>query len=228
MNISFKRPEDVLPSAMILAAIAILVIALAVVLFAKVPSAQSVRRSHHMALRNLNDQIHKLDKTAVDAQKEATDRLWTGNPETISTSILGSLTQQAAKLSLQVGSFRPQRTVLLDGMTELPFSVQITGPYKDVRTVLASFDTPSSKVAIESTQIESSVQSSTNDITATVTLEAYMPTQTVVVTPAQTSTAGSKSKRLPPGVKTPRPVSITTTTHNGVAPVEGGAHGGSH
>jgi len=222
MNISFKRPEDVLPSALILLALAILAVTLGLILLAPVQTKAAVDKSHKNSLRKLVNQISDLNRRADSAQKEAATRLWTGDPETVSTSVLGGLTAQANSLSLKVGAFRPQRIVQLDGLTELPFSVQITGPYTRVRKVLASYDTPTSKVAIRSAQIASSAQSSTYDVTATVQISAYIPTEAVAViaTPATNPTKAEvkakDDKRLPPGVNPPRTVTVTTT-HTGGA-----------
>jgi len=220
MNISFKRPEDVLPSALILLALVILAVSLGLILLAPVQTKAAVDKSHKNSLRKLVNQISDLNRRADGAQKEAATRLWTGDPETVSTSVLGSLTNQANSLSLKVGAFRPQRIVQVDGLTELPFSVQITGPYTRVRKVLATYDTATSKVAIRSVQIASSAQSSTYDVTATVQISAYIATQPVVTmstAPSTKTDAKAKdAKRLPPGVNPPRTV-IVTTTHTGGA-----------
>ena len=215
MNISFKRPEDVLPSALILLALVILAVSLGLILLAPVQTKAAVDKSHKNSLRKLVNQISDLNRRADSAQKEAATRLWTGDAETVSTSVLGSLTNQANSLSLKVGAFRPQRIVQVDGLTELPFSVQITGPYTRVRKVLATYDTSVSKVAIRSVQIASSAQSSTNDITATLQLSAYIPTQALVV-PAASKATSTTDKRLPPGANQQHTVTVTTT-HTGGA-----------
>ena len=227
MNISFKRPEDVLPSVLILAALAILIVSLCVVLMVPVPTKAAIDKSHNNSFRKLVNQTADLNRHAAEAQKEAQTRLSTGDPETVSTAILGRLTNQANALSLKIGAFRPQRQVQLDGMMELPFSVQITGPYSRVRKVLSTLDTAGSKVALRSAQISSSVQSSTNDVTATLQISAYIPTGatvvvastpvTSVVKPTKEEAAAQKDKRLPPGVNPPRTVTVTTQT--------GGANG---
>jgi Tfp pilus assembly protein PilO len=190
MNISFKRPEDMVPSVMILLSIVILAATLAFMLLSPVPTVASVQKSHRLARIKLVNQVADLNRAADNAEKEAKTRVWPGDAESVSTAILGNLTTQANRLSLKVAAFRPQRTVLLDGLTELPFSVQVSGPYAKVRKVIASFDTATSKVAVESAQIASSSQSTSNDVTATLTLAAYLPNQPapVATPPARTVT----------------------------------------
>lgn len=179
MKISFKRPEDVLPSALILLSIAILTGTLIFMLLAPpLPTGESVAKSHVLARMNMKKQTKTLTAEAAKEENEAKTRLWQGDSETIATTILGGLTAQANVLSLKVAAFRPERTILLDGLVEMPFNVQVSGPYPKVRQVIASFDRATSKVALRSAQISSSAASASNDVTATLLISAYVPEQT--------------------------------------------------
>jgi Tfp pilus assembly protein PilO len=192
MKISFKRPEDVLPSVLILLSIAILVGAL-IFMLTPVPTAASVQKSHRLARIKMRNQTADLGRQADQATLQAKTRLWQVDAESVSTAILGSLTAQASQYSLKVSAFRPQRTVVLDGLIELPFTVQVSGPYLKVRKVIDSFDAATSKVALESVQIAASAESTTNDVTATLTLDAYQPQQQAATIPTRTVTITTKT-----------------------------------
>ena len=101
---------------------------------------------------------------------------WSGNPERVTAEVLAQLTRQASGGGLKMGAFRPQRVQLLDGAQELPYSVQVSGPFPAVRAFAASLDSSGGKLAVRSIQIAAS-DASSSTVTATITLSAYVTSE---------------------------------------------------
>jgi Tfp pilus assembly protein PilO len=92
--------------------------------------------------------------------------------------VLAQLAQQAQRRSLKIGAFRPQKQQTLAGLTELPYSVQVSGPFLSVRAFLSVLDSSSSKLALRSVQI-ASADGKSSLVTATLGLSAYVPVESV-------------------------------------------------
>jgi hypothetical protein len=171
--IGFKTRDDVLPSTLILLAILILAGSLFVMLFVPKPTTAGIVAGRDRSRRSIEDEIEKAKIRTKEAQVAVQPRLWKGSPEAITASVLARLTQEAATRKLQIGAFRPQKTQSLPGLTELPFSVQVAGPYPVVRSFMASLDAAGSKICLRSIQIASS-DSASNAVTATLGISAYL------------------------------------------------------
>ena len=98
----------------------------------------------------------------------------------MSAGVLAILTKESNDHSLKLGDFRPEKSLGLSAMTEMPYSAQISGPYPAIRAVMADLDTSTSKVALHSAQIASSEQAS-NVVTATLGVSAYLATDAQIL-----------------------------------------------
>ena len=80
---------------------------------------------------------------------------------------------------------------VLDGVTELPISVQISGPYNEVRSVAATLDSGTSRIALRSMQIAAS-DSASSAVTVTLGISAYLPTNATAVDTTAPKTATTR------------------------------------
>jgi hypothetical protein len=172
--INFKQRDEILPSFIILASLIILLATLIFRLFAPMPSGKGLVQSNGLQTVMMQSQTRSATARWKSAAKAISPKVWAGDPDTVSGSVLAILTNDALANSLKLGAFRPQRTIVLTGMTELPFAVQITGSYKGVRAVMQSLDARGSKVILRSVQI-SSTEQETQAVTATLGLSVYLP-----------------------------------------------------
>jgi Tfp pilus assembly protein PilO len=184
--IGFKNRDEGLASALILLSILILLGSLVVMLFVPKPTTAGIVAGRDRSRRTIAEEIERAKARTKEVQTAIQPRLWTGNPEAITASVLAQLTKEAAGRKLQIGAFRPQRTQELPSMMELPFSVQVSGPYPAVRSFMSSLDVPGSKIALRSLQISSS-DAATSAVTATLGLSVYLENRTV--TPEKTESA---------------------------------------
>ncbi len=169
--ITFKTKEDVLPSTLILLSIAILIGALVFLVLPK-PSAAGIAKGRERSRQQIREEIERAKEREKQARAAALTRLWTGDAETVTASVLAQVTQRANESALQMGAFRPQRVQPLEGLTELPFSVQVSGPYPAVRKFLTSFDSANSRLALRSVQI-AAADGKSSAVTATLGISAF-------------------------------------------------------
>lgn len=173
MLLNFKSRADVLPSALILGSILILLGTLAYMILVPMPSAAGVARVQERNRQQLQSDIQQAKTRAGEAKQAAAARSWQGTPDSVMAVALARLTQQAAQHHLQIAAFRPQKPQAVSGMTELPFTVQVAGPYPAVLAFLGSLDAPANKMALRSLQV-ASADASTSTVTATAGLSAYL------------------------------------------------------
>ena len=175
---NFKNPQEAGPSAVMLAAVVILAGSLAYMLLVPKPTVAGLVKAKQRNLVQLEKQIKGSQASGEQARAKTAARLWQGDPDTITATVLAQLTKEALGHKLKLSAFRPQRLVGLTELTELPFSVQISGSYPAVHAFAAALDRPNSKLALRSLQLASS-DATSDAVTATLGLCAYVPGQLV-------------------------------------------------
>ena len=188
--IGFKNKDDILPSSLIVLAILLLAGSLAFMLLAPKQSVKGLADKNRRNQLQIRKQIDDAKEASARATEQAKLRLWTGRPERVTAEVLAYVTGQTNTNKLKLGAFRPQRTVLLEGAAELPFSVQVSGSFPAVRAFLSALDTPKGRLALRSIQIAGADAASSN-VTATLSLSAYVPMDAVPTTDAATKKKGA-------------------------------------
>lgn len=113
---------------------------------------------------------HQSEAMALAASK----RVWEGDSESVTSAIISMVTAEAGARQLRLAGVRSQRPQSLDAVTELPFSVQITGRYPSTVALLQWLDQPDRRVAVRSVQLASG-DGASDDVTCTVAFSAYLP-----------------------------------------------------
>ena len=191
--INFRQRDDVIPSALILCAIVILAATLAYMLLVPKPSVARLERGRERGRRQILREITDTRTRTKQAQAAVAPRLWQGDPNTVSSAVLALLTQQARHHALKLGAFRPERPQALGGVTELPFSVQVSGPYPKVQAVMTSLDGGKSRVVLRAVQVASSEETS-DVVTATLGLSAYLALDPAILPPPAPAAAPAKKR----------------------------------
>jgi hypothetical protein len=195
--INFKNRDELAPSVLIILSIAILIGSLLFMLLVPKPSVAGLAAGRTRSIHKIEDETDKAKARTKEAETAANPRIWSGEQESVTASVLALLTNQANQRSLKIAAFRPQRTQLLPGLTELPYSVQVSGPYPAVQTMIAALDTDSSKLALRSLQI-ASADGKTSAVTATLGLSAYVPIkQETSSVPSLTATPSPRASASP-------------------------------
>ena len=188
--LNFKNSQEAGPSAVILAALVILAGSLLYMLIVPKPTTDGIARGKERSRKQLLDQIESAQNSGQQARAQATSKLWQGDPDTITASVLAQLTKEATRRKLKLSAFRPQRFQNLPELTELPFSVQVSGTYPAVHAFAATLDAASSKLALRSLQLASS-DAGSDAVTATLGLSAFVP---ALPTVTKTETKGGAAR----------------------------------
>lgn len=171
--LNFKQRDEMLPSVLILLSVLILAATLIYMVAVPPPTAAGVVKGRTLSRMKVEEDIAKAKTRSAEIEQMIRPRLWRGNPEAVTASVLAEMTNQANRRALKLTAFRPQRVQTLEGMTELPFSVQVSGPYAAIRSVLSSLDAPGSRLAIRSIQV-ASADAASSAVTATIGVSAYI------------------------------------------------------
>ena len=112
---NFKNPQEAGPSAVMLAAVVILAGSLAYMLLVPTPTTEGIARGKERSRKQLEKQIRGSQASGEQARAKTAARLWQGDPDTITATVLAQLTKEALGHKLKLSAFRPQRLV---GLTE--------------------------------------------------------------------------------------------------------------
>jgi hypothetical protein len=175
--ISFKTREDYLPSSLMLISIVLLLGCLIYMIVVPAPTTAGDVISRNAKINTVTSDILYSRKRANEARAAVVPKLWTGSSNHVSAAVLALITANTSQNSLKLTAFRPQRTVDLDGVTELPYTVQLAGTFADIRDVMRSLDAGNSKVVLRSVQVNAS-EEVTNTVQATLVISAYIASST--------------------------------------------------
>jgi Tfp pilus assembly protein PilO len=145
------------------------------------PDPEAAQNSHRKTLAKLNSTRDQAQLDATSAEKAAAKRIWLGDSDAVTSALMAGLTREADARDLKMAGFRAQRVVDYQGITELPFSVQVIGTYPEVRSFLAMLDKPGTRILLRSAQL-ASADAATDTVSATLGVSAFIRS---VVAPAQ-------------------------------------------
>lgn len=212
--INFKNRAEVLPSAIILCSILILLGTLGFMIFVPAPGVAGQALKNENNKRKLENDIDSAKQRTQEAKAAVAARVWSGTQDAVMASVMAKLSQRSAAGHVQISAFRPQKPVVVQNMSELPFTVQISGTYPTVLRFLNGLDTPENKMALRSIQI-ASADGATSAVNATAGLSVYMADNGAAAGAPPPSAAGSGSAAR-----------TTRTTGTTGAAATGGAAGG--
>ncbi len=186
--INFKNQQDVAPSVIILCSIFIMLGTLIYGLAVKVPTSLTLTKGRMASKKKLEHDIKTAKADSVTLAQQVKTRLWTEKPDAITAKILGKVTLLAKQYSLGVTAFRPQKQQILDGVTELPYNIIVTGSFPSVQKVARELESSSARLALRSLQF-ASADSATSSVSATLNVSAFVELKE---TPASFSKTGAK------------------------------------
>lgn len=171
--INFKSRSDVVPSTMIVLSILILLATLAFMIIVPSPSAAGIARGRERSRLMIQEEIDLARSRAASAREAADVRVWEGSAETVMAQVLARLSGRAARGGLQVSAFRPQRTQTFGTLTELPFSVQVAGPYASVLSFAAGLEEAEGKMVLRSLQV-AAADGASSTVTSSLGISVYV------------------------------------------------------
>jgi Tfp pilus assembly protein PilO len=170
--LNFRNKDEILPSAIIALSLLILMATLAYMLLVPPPSAAGVAKGRERSKRQIQVEIDHAKAKSANAEAAYAASLWTGGPDAVLAGALTQLTTRTGRYRLQMAAFRPQKPKTLAGLTELPCSVQVSGPYPSVVAFLGSLDAKGTRIALRSAQV-AAADAASGAVTATLGLSVY-------------------------------------------------------
>lgn len=196
--INFRQKHEVLPSALIL--ISLIVLALTLCYYLYITFDRSAAKFQYTSMDERKLQQLQLDTANLKLQEDSAlgsiaPDVWSSNVEQVSAAVLARLTDVSTQHGVTITSFRPSKPTPINGVTQLPFTVQMSGPYQGIQAVLASIDAPSSKVALQQIQL-ASAQASQGTVTTNVDMAAFLNTDPadIPIGPAPASAPQAKPR----------------------------------
>ena len=192
--ISFRRPEDVVPSCLILLSLFILAGTLVYMLLVPKPSTATATGLSARTRRRLVNDIALTKKQGRLAEAAVRPRLWHTDPQSVTATVLAQMTSLVGQHSSKLTAFRPERAVAFASITELRFDAQLSGTYPGIRAVMAALDARGSKVVLRAVQVASS-QEADNTVTATLGLSGFVVSDpALTLTPVKSASPQKKGK----------------------------------
>lgn len=143
-----------------------------------VPTVDSLVRRHRAELAKLQKETHKLQEEVTVTRAYVRSKLWNAQADNLGAEAMSVVDQAAKKNQIAVQAFRPQRTVVSDGIERFPYSVVVQGSFPRVLQLVRDLQDPGTLLAVTSVQL-SSADGASDSVTATVGLAAFLESSEV-------------------------------------------------
>jgi Tfp pilus assembly protein PilO len=171
--ISFRTKSDITAAFFAIVAILVMIGTLVWMVFVPLPTEQGIARGRTRTENKLKADIAKAQLDASKAQAEINPLLWTGTVEEVGPQALAKVTQLSKTHRLKLVAFRPQKSVDVPGVTQLPFSITTQGAYLDTMQLVKELETPTSKLAVSLVQV-AAADAYTDSVLGTINIVAYV------------------------------------------------------
>jgi Tfp pilus assembly protein PilO len=171
--LSFRTQKDAVASSVIVISLAAIVVLALYLAFAPQPSAAGLAKAKRTAVEKLEKEIEEAKRSQEAVAKALVSHLRAGEPDKISPALLSEVTELAQATGLKVNSFRPQRTIELGELTQLPYVLTVEGSFTSVASLLRRLEEPKRKIATTLVQINSA-DGASDTVTATIGMSVYI------------------------------------------------------
>lgn len=170
--LDFRNRENLGANVVIVASIAVLASTLAAMLFVPKPSTRGLeteRRNREFAVR-LDTQ--KAEERLKEIEEQVAEKAWVVPVAEVSPAALDTVTKAAERRNLRLVAMRPQRTVQIAELTQVPFVVTVEGAFPAAVAFVRDLEAPETKMAISLIQL-GAMDGATDNVSMTLGLKAY-------------------------------------------------------
>ena len=201
--LDFKDKDNKTFSTVSAVCIFLLVVMFGYLLFAPKPAyKRSAAKQGRMEMTlKLSAQTARERKESAEATIK--NRTWDGTAEKLTPIALARVNSYVAKAGVHLLAFRPQRSVVGKKLESIPFLVSVEGEYPKVMNFFRTLDKEDPKIALNLIQV-SSADNSSDKVTGSAGLVAYVKVLPAVTTPAGGTIATPGAK--PTGNQNPSPM----------------------
>ncbi len=191
--ISFKSKADTGASIAILSAVLVLAGTGLFMLFLKPPDTEGVVAGKTRSRNDLEKQVDRLESDKKKLNTQISGQVWTEPLEEIGPTALKSITTFAQSQSLKLMGFRPQKTVEVNGLTQVPFIISVEGTYPNVVKFTRQLEASSLKMGTNLVQV-SATDPNSDLVSATIGVVAYRLISTAKPVVAKNNTNATKKE----------------------------------
>jgi Tfp pilus assembly protein PilO len=181
----------------------LLITATVVVVFAvPKPSRQVAATTRERNIRDLKIEAKTLSEEVkkVDASVDAL--VWNEGPESVSPKALDFVTKVAERNQVKLISFRPQKSDVTEGLTVLPFLMNVEGKFEAVAQFARDLETFENRLAVTQLSLALGEQGS-DKVAASIGITAYLKTPEAAPTPSPSATPNPTPSSTPSTPTTP-------------------------
>jgi Tfp pilus assembly protein PilO len=191
--ISFKTKNDSASAIVFIFGVILILGSAAWITLIPLPTEQASSGANRTQnLKKIKEATDKAESEAVASQAAIDAMLWTESAQEVSPKAFAIVNQFALKHHLKVASFRPQKPVDVQGMTEIPFGLSVDGSYPDTMQLVKDLETTDTKLALSLIQINSA-EASSDHVNGTINFVAYLKPEVKV--PASTPKGGPSAQK---------------------------------
>ncbi|MFQ3586842.1 MAG: type 4a pilus biogenesis protein PilO [Fimbriimonadaceae bacterium] len=186
-----RNRENLGPNAVIVASILVLAATLAVMLFLPKPTTQgmdSERRNREFAIK-LDTQ--KAEQRLEEVRAAIGERAWLVPVSEVGPTALDTVTKTAERRGLRLVAMRPQRTVQIAELAQVPFVVTVEGAFPAVMAFVRDLEAPKTKMAISLIQL-GAMDGASDNVSLTLGLKAYVRPPKAQPRPSAPAPAGGE------------------------------------
>lgn len=189
--ISFRTKAETGASVAILVAIGVLVVTALYMVFVPEPTVAGIVAGKARSQTELDDRLEKLKKDKVQTTAKIASQVWAQPIEEIGPTALQSITAFAQTQRLKLLGFRPQKTVDVNGLTQLPFLISVEGAYPNIIKFVRQLEASDLKMGTSLVQV-SATDPNSDLVNATVGVVAYRLISTAKPAPKGNTNATKK------------------------------------
>lgn len=142
-------------------------------LLTPIPSRTRINAGRKVQALRLEKEAKNLRDSLAETQAKIDPLLWKGTQEEIGPSALASVTKLAKAHGVRILAFRPQKTIEMGGLNQVPFSISTDGTYPNTMQFVKDLETNHTKLAVSLVQVAAS-DAATDQVTASITVVAYI------------------------------------------------------
>ena len=169
--ISFRTKDDQIAAGLLIIGIVLLTASLVWMLL-PLPSVAGLANGKTRTKQTIEQQTNAAKQENAALFQQVDPLLWTGSTEDIGPKALASVTTLALNRHLKVSAFRPQKTVDMNGLLQVPFTASISGTFADAALFVRDLQNTKYKLAVSLVQL-TAADGTSDAVTGTVNVVAY-------------------------------------------------------
>lgn len=170
--ISFRTKSETGTSIAILGALGVLVLTGLFMLFVPAPTTEGIAAGKIRSQRELDERVDKLKADKKLTSAKIASQVWTEPIAEIGPTALESITAFARTQKLTLLGFRPQKTLDVNGLTQLPFLISVEGPYPNIMKFVRQLEASDLRMGTSLVQVSANDPNS-DLVNATIGVVAY-------------------------------------------------------